>query len=251
MFSLFTSRKTRPANGAAGRRRLRFESLEQRRCLSVVPGDPSFIGPLEAPAVETEALGLDLGGAIALGGPIGGGPPPNAPPTIDGLTIAYNGQRSITISGRVSDEQPGGLTVQFSGAWSGSAVTESDGSFSVTTSDAQLGELDAVTHDQQGLESLQVWTAVSSQPPVITDFNTEVSPTNLLEVWGAVTDEDVEGLTVEIVFLGVTYSTSVTSDGAFYWTRQLQEGEEGWLTATAVDWWGLRSNTCEDLILPV
>src|SRR5262245_11656930 len=57
--------------------------------------------------------------------------PVNANPFIT-LSVSYGAQRTVTLSGRVVDEVPGGRTVALSGAASGMTTTDANGNFSIT-----------------------------------------------------------------------------------------------------------------------
>ena len=55
----------------------------------------------------------------------------------------------VQLTGAVTDAQPSGVTVTFSGAASGSTTTDGNGDFSFTTSQASLGTVYAVGLDEQ------------------------------------------------------------------------------------------------------
>src|SRR5437879_1224316 len=57
--------------------------------------------------------------------------PANANPFVM-FSVSYGSQRQITVTGKVVDESPGGLTVTISGMASGTATTDSSGNFSLT-----------------------------------------------------------------------------------------------------------------------
>jgi hypothetical protein len=92
--------------------------------------------------------------------------------------------------------------------------------------------------------------AAPNKAPEITYFYTFVSPGGTLWVDGFVEDEDLEGVTVYITWLDETYEVDVASYGYFFWYTDLEEGDEGWITAVARDSEGLESEPWEDLILP-
>src|SRR4026209_179960 len=73
-----------------------------------------------------------------------------AVPTI--MSMAWeSGQQSFTLLGSVRDEQPGGLTVQFSGVYTGSVTTDPSGSFSLQVQPSSLGFVYASVTDREGL----------------------------------------------------------------------------------------------------
>jgi hypothetical protein len=76
---------------------------------------------------------------------------------------------------------------------------------------------------------------LEEDPPEIVNFSTRVDSSNLLTVSGTVAYPEPEGLTVLIEFIDEEISLSTDSLGDFFWQRQLEEGDEGWLDAVAWD----------------
>lgn len=169
-------------------------------------------------------------------------------PAIDSLTVAYGYHTDVAIVGEVIDEDPGGLTVYFSGAVEGTAVTEADGSFmlEITDGSASLGSVEVSVADVWGQEAYDYAEICGDDVPEIVNFTADVSGTGVLTVEGEVLDEDPVGLTVVITFWGNEYEVTTNSDGEFFWQLQLEEGQEDYLTAVAFDWWGLESDAAED-----
>jgi hypothetical protein len=161
------------------------------------------------------------------------------------LTVTYGAQRTVTLSGRVTDESPGGLTVNFTGAAAGSTVTNADGTFSLTLQASCLGPVTATTADCWGVVSAPASVAISSMAPQITKVTCSEGINNIWTFQGKVTDESAYGLTV--TFSGLPSlqgrTVKVQADGSFTLIVQLQPGEEGTVQATVNDWWGLASNT--------
>ncbi len=99
--------------------------------------------------------------------PLSGGTattPANTPPAIEGFSIVWVEPGHYQITGRVTDEYPGGLTVTFDGVPSlegVTAVTNADGTFSLTvtlrTDGSDAGNVSAVTVDAGGLSSVPVY----------------------------------------------------------------------------------------------
>jgi hypothetical protein len=159
------------------------------------------------------------------------------------LTLAYGANRQVTVSGHVTDAQPGGMTVTFSGVAAGSVVTNADGSFSQTFTPTALGTITATTQDVWGLTSAAAQVNVTNSAPTITLFANNVSG-NVWTFSGRVTDEYAPGLTV--TFSGPASvngkTATVRADGTFSLVVTLQPGESGWVYATTTDWWGIESN---------
>ncbi len=171
-------------------------------------------------------------------------------PVIDSLGVAYGYHTEVAIAGHVTDEDPDGLTVYFSGAVEGSAVTDSNGDFTIQVADgiASLGEVTVSVSDAWGQGAYDYAMIEGDDPPEIISFTTAVSGTGLLSVEGTVLDEDPVGLTVTITFLGNEYEVTTDSNGEFAWEMQLEEGEEDWLTAIASDWWTVESEAEGDYV---
>ena len=168
---------------------------------------------------------------------------PPAPPSIS-LSVSYGSQRTVTLSGQVTDVDAGGLTVTFTGMVTGSTVTNPDGTFSATFTATGLGEVDASTTDSQGLESNVATVTLTSNPPVITNFMATAGQAGVWTFTGTVTDESPAGLVVTFGGLPslANQMATVQSNGSFELSVVLQAGEEGTATAVTTDWWGLMSN---------
>lgn len=91
-----------------------------------------------------------------LGDPASPPPSSNKPPVIRNLKYTAEGT-TITFTGKVEDENPGGLTVRFGGPSSmgnQTTMTDASGNFSHTVNmGGQTGEVWAKTTDAEGLES--------------------------------------------------------------------------------------------------
>jgi len=168
-------------------------------------------------------------------------------PSIDSLAVMYGTGTEVTITGQVTDEAPGGLTVDFYGSVYGTAVTDASGSFSLHVPDgsASLGDVTVSVSDAWGQGTYDYVMITGNDVPEIANFTTHIDDDGLLTVEGTVTDEDPIGLTVVINFWGSQYEVTTDSSGNFSWQWQLEEGQDGWLTAIASDWWTLESNTAE------
>ncbi len=89
---------------------------------------------------------------------------------------------------------------------------------------------------------------ITSDAPEIVNFTAIVNPGNILVVEGDVIDEDAAGLTVEITWQDEVYEVTTNQYGHFFWTWQLDEEDEGWISVLTYDWWGLESNNPGDYV---
>lgn len=171
-------------------------------------------------------------------------------PVIDSLGVAYGYHTEVSITGQVLDEDPDGLTVYFTGAFQGSAITDSNGDFVIQVADgiASLGEVTVTVSDAWGQTAYEYAMIEGDDPPEIVSLTTTVDNDGLLMVEGTVIDEDPDGLTVVITFLSNEYEVTTDSNGDFVWQLQREEGEEDWLTAIASDWWTVESEAAEDYV---
>jgi hypothetical protein len=139
------------------------------QAISIQPTGSQFAADLETDSLAVQAT-------IAI-----------PPPTVI-LNAGYNADGSVTLAGQVTSESPSGLTVRFSGAVSGSAVTDSNGNFSLTTGNWSPGTVHAQTTDPWGQPSNTPFVTLAP-PPVISAFSAQVlnRGTNVL-LSGTVTD---------------------------------------------------------------
>jgi hypothetical protein len=152
------------------------------------------------------------------------------------LSAAYGTGRTVTLSGQVTDDDPGGLTVTLSGEVNTTVTTASDGTFSVTTDADGLGDVSATTQDVWGQNSDPATVTLASHAPVISDFQVALSATsNTVTLSGQVTAEDAGSL---VVTLGGQVSTTVAvaADGTFRAT--VDATGLGDVTASTTDPWG-------------
>jgi hypothetical protein len=169
-----------------------------------------------------------------------------ARPTV-ALALTYGSQRSVTLSGQVTDLDAGSLSVNFTGVVGGSVNVNSDGTFTLTTSATGLGAIYASTTDLWGQVSKTAQVIVSSPPPVITSFTATMTGGNLWTFTGTVNDPSAAGLQVQLAgaYGGVA---TVGTDGTFTVTVQLTGGVMGNVTAQVTDWWGQLSNQVTQFI---
>jgi hypothetical protein len=155
------------------------------------------------------------------------------------LYVGYGPNRQVTLNGRVSNAQPGGLTVNFTGVANDSVVTNADGTFTKTVTATALGKISATTQDVWGLSSVTTQVNVTDPTPTITLSGNDVSG-NLWMFSGRVTGGYVAGETV--TFSGTPAvngkTATVQADGTFSLAVSFSVGETGWVDATVTDWWG-------------
>ncbi|MCI0377405.1 MAG: hypothetical protein L0215_07355 [Gemmataceae bacterium] len=174
---------------------------------------------------------------------------PNAAPTIF-MGIMSVQQKNVVLSGVVQDESPAGLTVQFSGQYTGTTQTDSEGTFTVSVTPAQLGAIFAGTTDNIGQASNVAQVNVTSNAPAIVNFAATRLAGNIFTFTGRVVDEDPLGLKVTFGGLPSLVGRYVLAgaDGSFSLTVELACGEEGIATAQTTDWWLLNSAIAETLV---
>src|SRR5262245_30132830 len=121
-------------------------------------------------------------------------------PAAPSLTLIHSvaGQNLFLLTGHVTDEQPGGLTVQFSGVYTGSAQTNANGDFSITVQPSQLGNVFAQVTDSEQLTSSSVGQALASLIPTISNFRAVQVGRDAWTFSGTVTDEHAAGLVVTL-----------------------------------------------------
>lgn len=165
----------------------------------------------------------------------GGG---NQAPVITISSVVYGSGRTVTISGTVADEAPGGLTVMLAGAVMGYATTNSDGTFSLTTEASMLGAITAMTTDAFMASSNTPQVTLTSNTPTISNFQVNYNGTQAI-FSGQVADESSAGLTVYFGGISSLFGLTATvgQNGTFALTVALQPNESGSATADVSDWW--------------
>jgi hypothetical protein len=159
------------------------------------------------------------------------------------LSIAYGTQKNVTLTGQLTDIDKAGQTITFTGVANGTAVTDSEGNFSLTTTASALGAIDAAETDLWGQAGCAEVT-VSRDAPDITSFQAIGGFGTTWLFQGQVTGPNVEGLIIQFGGLpSLDGQTAVVeADGSFAFTRTLAEGENGTVTAITTDAWGQDSN---------
>ncbi len=159
--------------------------------------------------------------------------------------VTYGVQQMVTLHGQVTDPNPGGLTVTFSGMVEGSTTTDATGAFSYTASASALGDVTAKVIDAGGLWSDPVQETLTTVPPVILDFTIVHQFGNTYEFRGRVQDESAPGLVVTFNGLDSLQgdSTEVATDKTFSLWVELEDGETGAVCVNVTDWWGVAAPT--------
>lgn len=173
------------------------------------------------------------------------------PPSIT-LCVTPLDHRLVRLSGQVTDNHPEGLTVQFSGEYDGTAVTDETGHFSVTVEALNLGAIQASVTNRAGLTSNVAEDNVTSQKPTVTEFYAVREVNNQFTFYGHIDDEWAAGL--QVYFGGFNslegQAVTVEEDGDFHFTANLASGESGLALAWITDWWGLRSDDAQTPVDP-
>jgi hypothetical protein len=178
-------------------------------------------------ATATDQLGL-LSNAVSASISV-------SAPTVT-VSWTYGTRGDIIISGQVSDIDPGGRTVTLSGAVSGTAVTNQDGSYSVHLRATAYGTLiQAVVTDLWGMVSIPASTPFNPPAPVITAFTATMNTGNAWTFAGTVKSPEPGGLMIQFGGLPSLKDkcVSVATDGTFAIEIQLAAGESGEATAIA------------------
>jgi hypothetical protein len=161
---------------------------------------------------------------------------PAAPVITLSATVLPN--HGVQLSGTVTDSQPQGISVMFSGAASGTTTTDANGNYSFMTTNANLGQVSAVGVDQQQLVSNTAVANIAVAAPTLTlsvTYGTQRSVT----LSGQVTGIDAGNQT--ITFTGmVTGTVKTNADGTFSFTAQATG--LGNVSAGTMDLWGQASN---------
>jgi len=173
------------------------------------------------------------------------------PPAIQNLSISYGRPGTVILAGRVIDSAAAGLTVNFTGAATGSTTTDAQGWFSVTLTQAVPGEIEAKVFNAWGLGATgSVFS--TNQPPVIATLDACRSTGNVWVFEGVVEDEEPEHCIVYFTGLPSLEGLTVPVDinGRYCLVVELAPGEEGTVLAIAYDSEGLASEVAEVLVDP-
>lgn len=166
------------------------------------------------------------------------------PPQVNNLTVMSTGQgKQVMVTGSVSATPASGLTVDFSGPaglGATSATTDTNGNFSLTTTAAKLGEVDATVTDIWGQVSPMASTSFSVMPPVIQGFGAIQLENGEWEFEGTVQGPNAAGDSVQITGMA-TASATPDASGQFSVIVYMGSNPSGTATAVATDIWGQTS----------
>lgn len=172
----------------------------------------------------------------------------SASPTMT-LTITRGSGNLVTVSGVLTDEDPGGRTVTLGGVLSGSTVTNGDGSYSLTGNASGYGPITGSANDPWG-NGATASGDFAHQAPKIVNFVAVQGTNNVWEFKGQVLDEVPNGITVRFGGLSelLNRSTITQYDGSFTFCTMLMPNEHGTATAQAQDSFGLYSNVAQAIV---
>ena len=166
---------------------------------------------------------------------------------LETVQIAPN---QFTISGTVSDENPGQDTVSLTGVFASTIQPDSNGQFSVTFTANVLGAMHVATTDSLGAQSNPIESFLQNRAPIINNFCASQAG-NAWILHGNVEDESPAGLVVTFRsgLEEVDHHTAIVmSDGSFSAVFYLKIGESGNVTARTQDWYGSVSNEPQTFI---
>ena len=150
------------------------------------------------------------------------------------VNVVHDSGYQVTVCGTVFSACPQGLTVNIAGVAGGTAVTDADGNFSLTTQASALGYIQASTQDAWGQVSN---TAVTEFYQFIGFVGFDVACTHdrTITLWGHVYADDPGNLMV--TFTGVA-DVSVRTDANGDFSVTTQASGLGTVYASAIDIWG-------------
>jgi hypothetical protein len=167
-------------------------------------------------------------------------------PAAPQITVSHEmlQQNMVKLTGTVTDEHPGLVHIQISGAMNGLTWGTTQGTFEFIAPASYLGDVTIMATDVEGLLSNIATRTLTSNAPVITEFTATAGAGGFWTFSGKVTDESRLGLTVR--FGGIPAlngkTAMVNEDGEFSITVKLGPNDTGTATAQTTDWWGLNSN---------
>jgi hypothetical protein len=224
---------------------LQMELLERRDCPSAQPITPDASGSFPAPEniypLETVCTTApDPGGTVSNTAPA----TPNPLGASLCVFVAQGPNRTVTVTGQVFGNSPGGLAVTLSGVVSGSMTTDANGMFTYTGTASAAGQIHATVTDAWGVTASSS-TTLLNLPPIIINFQAINNGNNTWTFIGQVQDEYATGLVVRLSGIpsldNNNASATVQANGAFSYTISLQPGENGSVTAECIDLWGQSS----------
>src|SRR5262249_8790383 len=150
----------------------------------------------------------------------------------------------VSLVGQVTDASPGGLTVQFTGVFNGTAVTAANGSFSAVGVASSTGVIQATATDHNDV-TLTGQASVIDTAPTITNFQINCVSGTTYRFSGQVSAQAPAGMIVTFSGLSDVQGKTaiVNADGTFSVDLTLSSGDCGMVGAVVTDWYGLTSQT--------
>lgn len=168
---------------------------------------------------------------------------PAAPQLMMFTSTIMQGQ-TVQLSGRVMDENPGSVSINFSGVASGTTMADTQGHFQFQTTASQLGTVYAQASDNEWLTSQIAESILSAPPPTLT-VNLTQGAGRMVTLCGQVKAASPSNLTV--CFTGqVAGTTTTSSTGSFAYTAQA--AALGAITAEVTDIWGQQSSSVQVVV---
>jgi hypothetical protein len=176
----------------------------------------------------------------------------SSPPVIAWMSYTELPQKVLCITGSVSDGQGyADVTVNLTGVVTLTTTVTSTGQFTAQVAADHLGTVTAEAYDAtQQLTSVAYTLEVSSNPPVLGNFNAAENADGTWTFSGQVSDAVPQGDTITFGGLNALQGKTATVDasGNFSLTVPVAAGDDGTAMAQATDQWGQISNLGEDVV---
>jgi hypothetical protein len=155
------------------------------------------------------------------------------------LHVKYDAGQQVTLSGRLTNSfgPMANQTIDLGGVVSGTATTNSSGTYRVTLPVSQLGTVTAVSDD--GISNTAQSTLIGGAP-TISNFMAISEGGGLWLFTGTVGGAPAQGEVVTLSGIDAVQglSTTVSAGGMFIVFATVASGQGGFVDAQAVDWWG-------------
>jgi hypothetical protein len=161
-------------------------------------------------------------------------------PSIIAFSASPLAGHAAQLSGTVTDDDPSGVTLNFSGAAAGSVRADPTGHFSFISHDPtlSLGTVYAWGTNQQGTSSNTMSSVLTLATPTVS-VSARAAGQHMVTLTGSVSDLDL--IDQQVIFSGVVGASANTdADGNYSVTTTAQN--LGTIQATARNLWGLSSN---------
>jgi hypothetical protein len=157
------------------------------------------------------------------------------------LTAVVLPGHEVQLTGTVTGDQVAGYNVMINGAVSVQATTDSNGNYSVTTSQASLGSIYAVGMNQALQSTDTAYASIAVTAPALT-MSLSYGSQNHVTLNGTLTDIDAGSRTISIS--GVAGGTA-TTDSSGNFSLATTATALGDIYATETDLWSQVSNTAK------